>query len=241
MRGRGWAAVTTIILLFAGDVVMIEGSDEADASVSRAASGVDAATLAARDLLAFVPTAFRGRCIDADEVLDDQTYAQAIVTSFSAAVRCSTADGERVLYWKFDNQAGADAYLATFVAVDSYQDASTKLSDCPSATTYSTTEGKKDRRGGRVFCFRSDEDDTSLPVGTPVVAWTDERLGIVGEAWNSTDPEHVHRFFAHDSGPLTKPDRSGHSGASDRALHSGHRARRCSASCPRLRRVDAAS
>ena len=106
-----------------------------------------------RDLLAFVPTAFRGRCIDSDQVLDDQTYVQAIVTSFSAAVTCSTADGERVLYWKFDNRAGADAYLATFVAIDNYEDASTKLSDCPSATTYSTTEGKKQRRGGRVFCF----------------------------------------------------------------------------------------
>jgi hypothetical protein len=59
-----------------------------------------------------------------------------------------------------------------------------------------------------VFCFQAGEG-VGLPVGTPVVVWTDEKLGIVGQAFNVDDPEHVHRFFANDSGPLSKPNRSG--------------------------------
>ena len=41
------------------------------------------------------------------------------------------------------------------------------------------------------------------------MVWTDEKLGIVGQAFNADDPEHVHHFFTHDSGPLSKPNRSG--------------------------------
>jgi hypothetical protein len=208
VRGRCSAAAVTIAVLLAAAVVTIEGGGVANATVRQASSGVDAATLAARDLLAFVPTAFRGRCSDSDISFDDQTYTQAVVTSFSAAVNCSTADGDQVYYTKFDDRAGADGYLETIITVDNYKDASTKLSDCPSATTYSTTEGKKKRQGGRVFCFPVAEG-FNLAVGTPVVVWTDERLAIVGEAFNADQPEHVHHFFAHDSGPLTKPDRSG--------------------------------
>ena len=118
------------------------------------ANGVDAATAAGRDLLAYVPTAWRARCNDLDSTFDDQTYSQAVVTNFVNSLSCKTEGGERVYYWKFDNQEGADAFLETLVTVANYADASTKLGDCPSATTYNTTEGtKKKRHGGRVFCF----------------------------------------------------------------------------------------
>jgi hypothetical protein len=195
--------------VLASATVAIEGGSEAGATVPRASAGaVDASTLAGRDLLAYIPTDLRGRCIDGGAVFDDTKYPQAIVSSFSASLNCSTAAGERVYYWKFDNRAGADALLENLVTVENYKDASTNLSDCPSATTYSTTESGKKRRGGRVFCFLAG-DGIGLPVGTPVVEWTDERLGIVGQAYNVGDPQHVHRFFARESGPLTKPDRTG--------------------------------
>ena len=190
-------------------MVGIDGGTMADATVRRAsANGVDAATAAGRDLLAYVPTSFRSRCRDQAASFDDLKYSQAIVTSFSASLNCLTETGDRVFYWKFDNREGADAFLETVVSVDSYKDASTKLSDCPSATTYSTGEGKQERRGGRVFCFLGGAA-TDLPEGTPIVQWTDERLGIVAQAFNVDDPQHVHRFFARDSGPLAKPDRAG--------------------------------
>jgi hypothetical protein len=201
--------VVVTIALLAGATIGVGGASEAGAAVRRvSAEPVDASTLAGRDLLAYIPLALRGRCIDGGAAFDDTKYPQAIVTSFSASLNCSTAAGERIYYWKFDNRAGADALLENLVTVDNYKDASTDLSDCPSATTYSTTEDGKKRRGGRVFCFLAGEG-IGLPVGTPVVEWTDERLGIVGQAYNVDDPQHVHRFFARESGPLTKPDRTG--------------------------------
>ncbi len=210
MRGRCWATTVTIVVLCATALVTIERGEAAHATIPRASNGVDAQTRTARDLLAYVPADVRGRCTDDDFHPDDQVFTQAVVSSFSAALDCTTAAGEEAFYFKFDNRAGADAYLETVVTVDNYRDASTNLSDCPSATTYTVTEGQKTRRGGRVFCFLAGEGNPSnLPADTQVVTWTDERLGIVAEAFNPQQPEHVHTFFAHDAGPLTRPDRSG--------------------------------
>ncbi len=222
MRGRRWASVVTTVVALVSAMVGIDGGTVADATVRRASTnGVDAATAAGRDLLAYVPTSFRSRCRDQAASFDDLKYSQAIVTSFSASLNCLTVAGDRVFYWKFDNREGADAFLETVVSVDSYTDASTKLSDCPSATTYSTGEGKQERRGGRVFCFLGGAA-TDLPEGTPIVQWTDERLGIVAQAFNVDDPEHVHRFFARrlraarEAGPRGHPDRDFGGGAAQR-------------------------
>ena len=110
MRCRRWAAVTMVVL-FGSTLVTIDGGEVAGATVPRASSGVVATTRAARDLLAYVPTAVRGRCTDSDVSFDDQQYPQAIVTSYSAELDCTTAAGEEVFYTKFDNRAGADALL----------------------------------------------------------------------------------------------------------------------------------
>ena len=209
MRGRRWASVVTTVVALVSAMVGIDGGTVADATVRRAVDQRRRRRDRGRARPArYVPTSFRSRCRDQAASFDDLKYSQAIVTSFSASLNCLTVAGDRVFYWKFDNREGADAFLETVVSVDSYTDASTKLSDCPSATTYSTGEGKQERRGGRVFCFLGGAA-TDLPEGTPIVQWTDERLGIVAQAFNVDDPEHVHRFFARDSGPLAKPDRAG--------------------------------
>ena len=71
---------------------------------------------------------------------------------------------------------------------------------------HSGEEGEAPRRAGVLLPGRRGSRTAGR---SPVVVWTDEKLGIVGQAFNVDDPEHVHRFFADDSGPLGKPNRVG--------------------------------
>ena len=71
----------TTVRLVAAAMVAIEGSGTAPSEPfgERPTTSMPRPR-PARDLLAFVPTAFRGRCNDLDSTFDDQTYAQAVVT-----------------------------------------------------------------------------------------------------------------------------------------------------------------
>src|SRR3954454_9494528 len=119
-RGRWTSVVTSFLVLVSALVVTEAGTTAAAAVRGAAATGVDAATAAGRDLLAYVPTSFRRRCTDLSSTFDDQSYLQAVVTTFVNSLSCSTAAGERVYYWKFDDRAGADAFLETLVTVANY-------------------------------------------------------------------------------------------------------------------------
>ena len=241
MRGRGWAAVTTIIVLFAGDVVVIEGSDGADASVQ--------------------PSGERRRCRDARGTRPPRLRADRVSWPMHRFRRSVRRPDVRA--------SDRDVLLRRGELLDRGRRAGPLLEVRQSSRCRRVPRDVRHRRQlrGRLHeaVGLSVGDDLQHHGGEEAAPRRESVLLPQRRRRTSVSRRYsrggVDRRAARDRGRGVERHRSrtrapflrarlrtahqarpfGDSGASDRGAHSGHRARHCSASFPRLRRVDATS
>lgn len=151
-----------------------------------------------QDLIASVPEDHRATCARTDQ----SDFADGTFEDASALITCfhPTADIESVVYAQYEPDDVANQFDG--LVPDDVPEGSGE--QCPSTGTWHYGDQVDAPTAGQVACFLPTASD-----GTELawVVWTNDELGILGQAVNvAADGAAAKRWWLDSSGPLAEPD-----------------------------------